>query len=223
MRRREFMGLVGGAAITWPVAAHAQQQKMPVIGFLSGGSPNAFAKYVDAFRQGLNETDYIVHRNVSIEYRWAEGEYDRLPSLAKELVTAKVDVIVATGGYAPAKAAEAATKSIPIVFTGGGDPVAVGLVASLNQPGGNATGITNFSAVLEAKRLEVLHELVPSANRIACLRNPKNVSADFQWKEPRPRPAQPACSYFRLMPAMMTSWVPGFRPYFKNRPAQFLL
>jgi putative tryptophan/tyrosine transport system substrate-binding protein len=118
-----------------------QQPTMPVIGFLSGGSPNAFVKSVDAFRQGLSETDYIVHRNVSIEYRWAEGEDDRLPTLAKELVTDKVDVIAATGGFAPAMAAQAATKSIPIVFTGGGDPVAAGLVASLSRPGGNATGV----------------------------------------------------------------------------------
>lgn len=153
MRRRDFInGIVGSAAL--PLAAHAQQPTMPVIGFLSGGSPNNFAKYVDAFRQGLSEADYIVHRNVSIEYRWAEGEYDRLPRLAKELVIAKVDVIAATGGYAPAKAAQAATKSIPIVFTGGGDPVTAGLVASLSHPGGNATGVTNFSTILEAKRLE---------------------------------------------------------------------
>jgi putative tryptophan/tyrosine transport system substrate-binding protein len=183
MRRRDFIKVVAGPAITWPLAARAQQPAIPVIGFLSGGSPNAFAEYVDAFRQGLSEADYVVHRNVSIEYRWAEGEYERLPTLAKELVTAKVDLIAATGGSGPAKAAEEATKSIPIVFTGGGDPVGLGLVASLSHPGGNATGVTNFSTILESKRLEILHQLLPTVNRIACLRNPNNTSADIEWKE----------------------------------------
>ena len=135
MTRRELVALLAStAAVTWPEGVTAQQVTMPLIGYLSGGSPNAFAKYVDAFREGLGENDYIVHRNVSIEYRWAEGDYDRLPH---ELVAAKVDVITATGGHAPAQAAKAATKSIPIVFTGGGDPVV--LVASLSHPGGNAT------------------------------------------------------------------------------------
>jgi putative ABC transport system substrate-binding protein len=182
MRRREFIALVGGAA-TWPLAARAQQGALPVIGFLSSGSPNAYAHLLTAFRRGLNETDYVEHRNVGIEYRWAEGQADRLSALANELVARQVAVIVATGGNAPALAAKAATNTIPIVFTGGGDPVALGLVTSLSRPGGNATGASNISISIDAKRLEILRELVPSADKIACLRNPENANADTQLRE----------------------------------------
>jgi putative ABC transport system substrate-binding protein len=182
MRRRKFIALVGFAA-TWPLAASAQQGALPVIGFLSSGSPNAYAHLLTAFRRGLNETDYVEHRNVGIEYRWAEGQADRLPALANELVARQVTVIVATGGNAPALAAKAATNTIPIVFTGGGDPVALGLVTSLSRPGGNATGASNISISIDPKRLEILRELVPSADKIACLRNPENANADTQLRE----------------------------------------
>jgi putative tryptophan/tyrosine transport system substrate-binding protein len=182
VKRREFITLVAGAT-AWPLAARAQQPAMPVIGFLCSGSPNAFAHFVAAFRQGLSETGYIEHRNVGIEYLWAEGRFDRLPALANELVGRQVAVIVATGGNAPALAAKAATKSIPIVFTGGGDPVALGLVASLSRPGGNATGVSTISVSMEAKRLEVLRELLPTATMIACLRNPKSANADTQLRD----------------------------------------
>ena len=182
MRRRKFIALVGFTA-TWPLVASAQQGALPVIGFLSSGSPNAYAHLLTAFRRGLNETDYVEHRNVSIEYRWAEGQADRLPALANELVARQVTVIVATGGNAPALAAKAATNTIPIVFTGGGDPVALGLVTSLSRPGGNATGASNISISIDPKRLEILRELVPRADKIACLRNPENANADTQLRE----------------------------------------
>jgi putative ABC transport system substrate-binding protein len=182
VQRRAFITLLGCAA-AWPLAARAQQAALPVIGFLSSGSPNAYAHLLTAFRRGLNETDYVEHRNVGIEYRWAEGQADRLPALANELVVRQVAVIVATGGNAPALAAKAATNTIPIVFTGGGDPVALGLVASLSRPGGNVTGVSNISISVEPKRLEILRELVPTADKIACLRNPKNANADTQLRE----------------------------------------
>jgi putative ABC transport system substrate-binding protein len=181
--RRKFLAALAGAAAALPLAVRAQQRTIPVIGFLSAGSPNAFAHLAAAFREGLSETGYIEHQNVGIEYRWAEGQLDRLPALASGLVAGRVAVIVATGGSAPALAAKAATKTVPIVFTGGGDPVALGLVASLSRPGGNATGVSNISASMEAKRLEVLRELVPTAAQIACLRNPKGANADTQTRD----------------------------------------
>jgi putative tryptophan/tyrosine transport system substrate-binding protein len=171
MRRREFITLLGGAVTGWPGALHAQQSAIPTVGFISSGSPTERASLVDAFRQG--ETGYVEGRNVKIEYRWAEGQYDRLPALAAELVRSHVDVIAATGSLMPAQAAKAATTEIPIVFEGGGgDPVKLGLVASLNKPGGNMTGVTNIASSLDAKRLELLHEMLPNAKRIGVLLNP---------------------------------------------------
>jgi putative ABC transport system substrate-binding protein len=174
MRRRELVTLLGGAAVTWPFGVRAQQKAMPVIGFLSGASPGPYAANLTAFRQGLGETGYIEGQNLAIEYRWAEGGYDRLPALAADLVARKVDVIVASGGLPPALAAKGATSTIPIVFSVGIDPVAEGLVASLARPAGNLTGFSVFVSELMPKRLELLSELVPQAKVIGFLVNPKN-------------------------------------------------
>jgi ABC-type uncharacterized transport system substrate-binding protein len=171
MKRREFITLIGGVA-AWPLVAHAQQA-MPVIGFLSAESPDLFAGRLRAFRQGLDEAGFVDRRNVAIEYRWARGEYDRLSVLAADLVRHSVSVMVAT--TTPALlAAKAATTTIPIVFLTGGDPVEMGLVPSLNRPGGNMTGVSNLTVEIGAKQMELLHELVPAATLIALLVNPAN-------------------------------------------------
>jgi putative tryptophan/tyrosine transport system substrate-binding protein len=179
MRRREFIALVGSAA-AWPVAARAQQPGTPVIGFLNSASPDSYVSNVKAFHQGLKESGYVEGQNVAIEYRWAENQIARLPKLAAELAHRPVSVIAAGGSPASALAAKSATTAIPIVFMNAADPVAIGLVASFNRPGGNVTGVTLLSGELVAKRLGILHDLLPSVKKIAMLVNPTRPGVDIQ-------------------------------------------
>jgi putative tryptophan/tyrosine transport system substrate-binding protein len=179
MRRREFIALVGSSA-AWPLAARAQQRGMPVIGFLHSASPEPYAPQVNAFRQSLKEAGYVEGQNVAIEYRWAENQIARLPTLAAELVQRQVSVIVAGGSPVTALAAKAATTTIPIVFMNAADPVGIGLVASFNRPGGNVTGVTLLGGELVAKRLGILRDLLPSMKRVGMLVNPARPGVDAQ-------------------------------------------
>jgi len=183
MRRREFIAMIGGAAAAWPLAARAQQEKMPVIGFLSSLSSSYIASRMPSFRQGLKETGYIEGQSVAIEYRSAEGQYDRLPAMVADLVDRKVAVIVAAGGTDPAKAAKAATATIPIVFISAADPVSAGIVTSLNRPEGNVTGVSALGSALGAKRLGLLNDIAPGAASIGVLVNPGYPTADLQLRE----------------------------------------
>jgi putative ABC transport system substrate-binding protein len=182
MRRREFISLLGGAAAAWPLTVRAQQRATPVVGFLHPLSPENVPKPMAGFHQGLKEGGYIEGQNLAIEYRWAQGHYDQLPELAADLVRRKVALIVATGGDPSPQIAKAATQTIPIVFGMNGDPVMEGLVASLNRPGGNATGVTIFGPAAVTKRVQLLHDLVPQATVIGFLMNPNNPNSDIEMK-----------------------------------------
>jgi putative ABC transport system substrate-binding protein len=172
--RRQFMSALGGTALAWPLSAHAQQTVMPVIGLLHPGSSSEFVDFVAAFRKGLSQTGFVEGQNLAIEYRWADNHYERLPALAAELVRHQVTVIAAIGGAAPAKAAKAATTTIPIIFIAAGYPVKDDLVSSLNRPGGNLTGLSLLNLAVAGKRLELLHELIPKATLVDVLVNPTN-------------------------------------------------
>jgi putative ABC transport system substrate-binding protein len=176
MRRREFITLLGGATAAWPLAARAQQPS-PLVGFLNGASPVTYRFNADSFREGLAKAGFVEGRNVRIEERWANGDYDALPALAAELVAKGVVAIAATGDVASARAAKAASTTVPVVFTIGADPVRFGLVASFNRPGGHVTGVSLLSSVLGAKRVALLHELAPKVSRVALLMNPSNLTA----------------------------------------------
>jgi putative tryptophan/tyrosine transport system substrate-binding protein len=179
IRRREFVSLLGGAAVAWPTTAWAQQAPWPVVGFLSAGTPESAAGELAAFHQGLREAGYVEGRNVTIDYRWSGQQHDLMLALTADLVRRKVAVIYASGGTAVAKAAKAATTSIPVVFVTGGDPIKLGLVGSFNRPSDNVTGVTFFSNMLAAKRLALLHDLVPGAPTITVLMNPSNPNANL--------------------------------------------
>jgi putative ABC transport system substrate-binding protein len=183
LKRREFIRRFGVAAFAWPLAARAQQPALPVIGYLNSGSVGPLSTNLRGFLQGLSEAGYVEGRNVALEYRWAEGQYDRLPVLAAELVARKVSVIAATGGIPSALAAKAATRVIPIVFVTGADPVKAGVVPSLNRPGGNVTGVSFLTNTLASKRIELLSQLVPRASTFGMLVNPTNPDAEMETRD----------------------------------------
>jgi len=222
MRRREFISLLGGAAAAWPLAARAQQAAMPLVGFINGGSPDAATSFGAAFRKGLAETGYVEGQNVTVEYHWLDGRYERLPSLMAELVRRRVDVIATPGATPAALAAKAATTTIPIVFGVAEDPVKLGLVASLAKPGGNATGINFFAQEIVAKRLGLLHELVPKAVRVAVLVNPANAFTAETTVQAMPEAARAIGVQIRVLKASTSREIEVAFASFMTEPADAL-
>ena len=208
MRRREFIAFVGCTAAAWPLASRAEQSPMPVIGFLNSASPQPFANYVAGFRAGLKQTGYVDGQNVTIEFRWAESHYDRLPEMAADLVRRKVAVLAATGGAPSITAAKAATPTIPIVFTLGSDPVRLGFVTSLSRPGGNITGVNLFIVAMESKRLGLLRALVPGVQLIAVLLNPNLQTYTQQKSDLKKRRTLLASKYIYCRRAMRAKSMP---------------
>ena len=221
MRRREFISLLGGA-VAWPLAAHAQQPVMPVIGYLNARSPDEIANSLSAFLEGLSSEGFVEGRNVAIEYRWAEGHLERLPAKVSELINQNVALIVASGSNNSALAATAATSVVPIVFLTGENPVRLGIVASLNRPGGNATGINFEGNEIEAKRISLLHELVPKATRIAILTNPTNASTVVQVRSAETAAKALGLDY-RVIRADSTSQIDEVFALLAKNPADALL
>jgi putative ABC transport system substrate-binding protein len=222
MRRRQFITLLGGAA-AWPLAANAQQTATPVIGFLNSRSPGETAYLLSAFREGLREAGFTEGRNVAIEFRWAEGQYQRLPGLAAELAQARVAAIAATGGSISGLAAKAATTTIPIVFITGDDPVETRLVGSLNRPAGNLTGVAVLSNQLGAKRLELLHQVVPNANGIAVLFNPTYPSTEAQLRDVQQAAATLGLKLHMLKASSERDFAPAFAALVQQRAGALLL
>jgi putative ABC transport system substrate-binding protein len=224
VKRREFITLLGGAALACPLPARAQQPgAVSVVGFLSSASPEPFEQFAAALRRGLNQSGYIEDRNLVIEFRWAENRYERLPAMAADLVRRQVAVIVASGANPPIAAAKAATSTIPIVFTGADDPVRHGLVASLNRPGGNVTGIIIFSAELEAKRLGLLLDLAPPTTTVAALLNPNNPNFDAQVEELRQAQRAAARQLTILQAGTSAEIDAAFQAMVTQRTAAFLV
>jgi putative tryptophan/tyrosine transport system substrate-binding protein len=218
MRRRDFITVLGGVA-AWPLAARAQQLTLPVIGVVSGRSSDAEARTAAAFHKGLNETGYVDGHNVTVEYHWIAGEYDRLPALMADLVRRQVALIATTGNNATALAAKAATSTIPIVFSVGQDPVKLGLVASLARPGGNATGVNDFLSEVDSKRLRLLHDLLPKAVRIAVLVNPANVVSAESALQGAQQAAGAIALQIRVLKATTTGGIDAaFASFAQERP-----
>jgi putative ABC transport system substrate-binding protein len=210
--RRELIATLGGAAAAWSLTARAQQPALPVIGWIAGGTSEGYAPFAAEFRQGLKGTGYVEGQNVAIEYRWAEGQNDKLPALAADLVRRQVAVIAAAGTPS-AFAAKAATATIPVVFSTALDPVEAGLVASLNRPGGNVTGVTNFVAVLAAKQFELLRELVPNPSVIGVLVNPTDLLTKYITRDVQAVRAPSGSKFTSSMPALKARSVERFRPW----------
>jgi putative ABC transport system substrate-binding protein len=223
MQRREFITLLGGAAAAWPITARAQQSALPVIGLLHSGSAATFGRLVTAFREGLRRNGYVESQNILIEQRWADGHYDRLPALAADLVQRRVAVIATMGGEGPAIAAKAATTSIPVTFVLGSDPVQLGLVASLNRPGSNITGIVQFTTALESKRLGLLHEMITKVDTIAVLVNPTRSIADAQLAEVREATARLGVKVIILRAKSEAEFEDAFAPLAKQRIGALLV